>query len=200
MSEFTGGSSGNGKFDAFLEQEVHRGMPTDDEIRQRIIEERHEKAAEERREKQKTIAKRVIATVLGVGIAFSGIALVRSTEKSFRQEDYNNAMKNNIWVEYGVTTNMEDLSDSEYADMERKVLSGKTENVYDLKHGEGSFEDLSEKQQKALVGETYEYYGKTENKPEDIKNVDEVHGAWADAELGEDLPFESIVSFFDRQD
>lgn len=209
MPEFGGKGSGSERFDSFLSQKVQGNQMTDDEIRARILaEKRATREAEKKAEEEKRkVTKRKIgagvkgaaALVVGLGITLGGFTAVDRLDKGARAEEYNNAMRNYTWEEHGSTTYPGDLSKSEYADVEEKFMIDNTEDIYDLKEGEGAFGALDEKRQDALVGETYHYYGKDENKPENVASVEESDKEWAHDQIGEDTTLDKLKDWFDSK-
>ena len=198
MSEFGGNGSGSGRFNTFMREQVKPESLSDEQIRQKILAERRERRKEQRR---KTIGNRIATGCLAVGIALSGFVLAGDAiEKGVRKAEFNDSMKNYTWANYDVTTYPDNLSESQHADMEKRVMTDKAEDIYDLKKGDGAFEELDESHQDALIGETYHYYGKDEDIPEGIADADELDKEWAHGEIGADTTLDKVSSWFDKED
>lgn len=199
MSEFRGGGSGSKRFDTFFNEEVKPSEMSDEEIREKIIQEKRERRERERSEKRKTTGNRLIALALAAGLSFGGIVFTNSVEKGVRKDEFNSAAKNYTWEKHGVTTYPDDLSTSQFADIEEQIMTDKARDIYDIKKGDGAFDELDESHQDALVGETYNYYDREENIPEDIADADELDKEWAHAEIGHDTTLDKIKDWFDNK-
>ena len=167
-----------------------------------VTTERKERKETKKDETYRKIGKSVVALMVAVGIFAGGVIAQDGIDKGMRKSDYNEAMKNRIWATYDTTATMETTPQDIYQNIEHDFMSDRAEDMYDSKHGEGAFDELTKKdqdrgevQQEALTDATYKYYDR--ESPENPERFSPDTREWAKEEIGGETTLDQIKSWFD---